>query len=374
MKQILLLILVSVFCSCTSSLFEPIGTNTSSPITVAVDATNSRAYVVNSNQRLKYEDATVMVLDITNPEVPTLVSTAAIPNLSAESYFDAATRQVYITNRESDHNGDLVDRLLKVDVSTDSPLVTEYHAGDNPFGIVCCDSGGRFFVVNYGGSFYRYDTADLSTNTAINLDVTLSTDEPVQGVGANSLTLIGQQAFVSTRAGEIFVINLDEIGGATDPIDYVLYSSYDLRGIASDGTNLYIVNNSETTPAVFVVDPASLTANTDSTFTDQALDDLIGTTISLTAGDDPNEILYYATLNQFYVAKTGADTVDVIDPVSKAVSATLTLNSGSFTANEPFGLTAFNDGTSDYLYVANLGSDNISIVNLGTQVVVGSYP
>ncbi|MDO8643718.1 MAG: hypothetical protein Q7S00_01965 [bacterium] len=372
-----LTLLAMTFVSCQTNLFPAVGSGVSAPIAVAMDTVNNRAYLINSNLRLEFADNTLMVLDTTAPASPILVNTVTVPNFSGQPYLDVANRKIYLPVRESDNRIDTTDALYQIDVNEAGGSflgITPYDAGSNPFGTVCCDSSSRFFVITYGGELLRFDPANLASETSLNFDVTLSTGENIQGIGATEAAIIGDQAFVTTRAGEIFVTNLTELGAGSNAVDYVIHSSQDLRGIATNGTLLYVVNGTAGSEALLVIDPATLTASAAATTTEVAIDTVTKTTITLASGTNPNEVVYFATLNELYVSQTSADTVAVIDAAAETLTTSITLSTGSFTSDEPFGLNTLTSGGTDYLYVTNLRSDNVSIINLSTRAVVATYP
>ena len=75
--------------------------------------------------------------------------------------------------------------------------------------------------------------------------------------------------------------------------------------------------------------------------------------------------------NKVYVANLGSDTISVIDTATNTVTATV--NVGFI----PVGVAASPDGA--HVYVANNASNNVSVINTATNKVtatvnVGHYP
>lgn len=370
--------------ACTETLFTKIGDQVASPTAVAVDPAGLRAYLVNSNQRLKYLDTTVMVLNITNPQSPTLIKTAAIPNFSGQASLDLAQKRLYVPNRLSEDNLDPDDRLLQINLDEGSPdflSVTELASGDSPFGIACCDTGGRFYVATNGGALLRYDPAgNLATFTSLQFSVDLSSGETVEGKGASEVALIGDQAFVTTRGGEIFVVNLAELGGTTQSLDYVITSeTEDFRGIATNGKLLYVADGNFDNPSLLVIDPSDLKPSDSVATTEVALSTVVKQTMPLGQSTDevlsnPNEVVYFDARKEVYVSDLGKNNIVVVNVLTGEIAATLNLNSNGFVSDQPFGLAPFSLGGTDYLYVTNLASDNLLVVDLATRTVVGKYP
>jgi len=66
--------------------------------------------------------------------------------------------------------------------------------------------------------------------------------------------------------------------------------------------------------------------------------------------------------------------VTVIDTDSRSVATTIDLTAGGWGADEPTGITGFTVGDNNYVYVTNLKSDNISIIDANALSVVADYP
>lgn len=377
MRRYLFLLVLPCLNSCTGTLFQSVGTRLAAPIAVAVDTVNLRAYVVNSNNNAEFTGTTLSILDITNPAAPTLLSASAnpigIPDFSGQIYLDPATRLAYVTNRLSDNNNDKVDALLRINLDEASAsfgAIDTFADGENPFGITCCDSSGRIYVVANGGSLNVFQPSDLSTSVQVSLEVTLASGEKFSGRNSSEAVLLGAQAFITNRGDALYVINTDEVGDATkNPVDTIVTDAGNLRGIATDGTLLYAVDGgdgAEEGPQLRVINPSSLTAASpdSSSISEVAMSAAQTTTVAL--GNDPNEVAVFN--GRAYVSNTDDDTVTVIELAGHTVVTTITVG------DEPFGLTAFTLGATDYLYVTNLKGNSISIVDLTNgNTVVGTF-
>ncbi|MBI4373868.1 MAG: hypothetical protein HY542_03220 [Deltaproteobacteria bacterium] len=363
------------FSSCTGSLFEDLGTNLAEPISVAVDSTNNRAYLVNSNNELKYENGSIITLDITDPAAPqslTSVSPIAISSYSGQAYIDPANRLLFLTNRASENKTDLSDPLLKValdDTSTSFGQVESYDIGENPFGISCCDAAGRGYVTTQGGSVVAFDPNSPGTQTPISLQVTLSTGLFL-GKSSTRVAVSASQVFVSNLSGLLYVIN-----GSDLSIDYVLTGAGVPRGIAVDTTdpdgdgartqNLYIVDATTSTQGLRII-PLSSIPPLEASVAMQEVDIATVQGAKIDLGTDPGEIALLG--DQAYVTNRGDDTVSILNLSSGLVETKITVG------DEPFGLAAFtgSNGTN-YLYVTNLASNSMSVIDLGSNTVVATF-
>ncbi len=88
--------------------------------------------------------------------------------------------------------------------------------------------------------------------------------------------------------------------------------------------------------------------------------------VSLSVGSDPDAIAFDGTNGYLYVANSGSDNVSVIDGSTDRVVGSVTVGS------DPDSITY--DPVSGDLYVANSGSSNVSVLDGATDQVVGSVP
>ena len=369
-----------MLASCnTSSLFNPIENHLSGPIAVSIDTSRNRAYVVNSNMNYAYTNASLSILDITSPTAPVLISQnpVSIPNFSSNIYLNTTTEQAFIPNRLSDNNADAVDNLLRVNIDESSGTfgaVDSFTAGDNPFGSACCDTAGRLYNVNIGGTLNVYDFTDLSTPISLSLAGTLQSGLSYSGANSVEALILGSQAFVTNRGGRIYVINTDEVGDTTkNPIDRLIINVGDARGIATDGTLLYVIDGSVSPGIVRVIDPSTLTAVTPDSPARLESDILATSSIqtkTITVGNNPNKILIFG--GNAYVSNQDDDTVTVftLSSLSSDTVPTGTIQVG----DQPFGLTAFTSSGHDYLYVTNLFSNSISIIDVTSLTISTTTP
>jgi YVTN family beta-propeller protein len=383
----LLLLLPLMGSQCDDGvLFKEITpTDLAAPIAVSVDTAKRRAYVVNSNNNVEFTSTHFSILDLADPTNPVLLNNAQnpipIPNFSGQVYLDAAAGLLYTPNRESDNPDDTTDVLLAINVdeaSADFGRVDSFAAGENPFGVACCDALGRIYVVNSGGdgdgTLDVYDPADLSTFVRISLAVVSDEFGTFNGEESTEVVLLGDRAFVTSRFGNIYVINTSEVGDTSkNPIDAVVFNDDDgdYRGIATDGTLLYVAdadeNSGEGLPALRVLDPASIPVVDPDvpTITELDIASVQTAQISLPEDGQPNEVAVFN--GRAYVSNQDDDTVSVIDLATNSLSANISVG------EEPFGITPFTLDGTDYVYVTNLRSNSISVVDPATNTVINTF-
>jgi YVTN family beta-propeller protein len=360
-------------------LFKEIGNELAAPIAVAVDTAAHRAYVVNSNNTVEFTSTTFTVLDITDPAAPVILdhpnNPFPQPDFSGQIYFDPAKKVAYVPNRESDDATDTVDALLLINLdesSADFGTIQSFTAGENPFGIACCDALGRIYVVNSGGdgdgTLDVYDPADLSTRISINLSVTSRDHGQFDGSESSEVIFLGDRAFVTSRFGNLYVINTNDVGvNSKNPIDAVVFNDKDgdYRGLATDGTLIYVVDAHSNVHSLRVIDPNLIPIIDPDVAAIDELDIAAVQTTAVEVGKRPNEVAVFK--GRAYVSNEDDDTVTVIDLSSNTVVATIPVG------DEPFGITPFTADGVDYVYVTNIRGDSISIIDPATDTVINTF-
>lgn len=95
----------------------------------------------------------------------------------------------------------------------------------------------------------------------------------------------------------------------------------------------------------------------------------IGYQATIDVGSNPYQVSSPVTIgdNQYiYVANQGSDNVSVINKSTGDIAATVSVGS------EPYGLTTASVSGTTYVYVANIGSDTVSVINTSTNTVVAT--
>ncbi len=370
--------------ACTSdAIFTPIGDNMANPLTVAVNSTANRAYIVNANDKILYTTGSMHVVDLSTITAPTRVNTVTLDGFGGQVLLDPTNNVVYVPNRISDNDDDTVDALHRINVDEASTSFLSLSSADvdaDPFGIgfdVSVAPITQIAVPSRAGLLNIYDiSSGTPTRTAqIDLNRTLSSSDTLSSVDAVEAVVIGTQAFVTKADGGLLVVNLSEAtSSSANPVDYFVEDLESPRGIATDGVLLYVVNveiddDGNETNAVYVLDPATLTAdgaNTTTTVKDKDTDSLL--LRQATVGNDPQEVVLSGTTA--YVTNFEDDTVSVIDTTTGTVTATITVG------DEPFGMDIYQQvlGTDSHLLVCNHKANTVSIIALTTNGVVATYP
>ncbi len=393
LKKCVLVVLLLWFSSsgCAGdSIFQPISLSTttpvlSQPIFMAVDEARARGYLINSDNYVRYSDASLLVLDLTDPLVPTVVAATSLKHFSGQAYLDTTTQILYIANRLSSDKVDENDQILRVNVDEASAgflTIDEFGAGNDPFGVA--SDGTNLFVVNEK-SLDSYLLSDLDHRTQVDFSTLTAVGDPltVDHTREVALSPSGQYLFATNRGERLQVINVSEIASpdtslsvtlaGSEPVDYVLNNTDSTRGIASDSSYLYVVEGNP--PALKVLSENNL-PQVSGNPQEILISSLAVAEIPL--GEDPNEIAIDETNHRAYVALTQESEISVIDTqllVEVArVSVKDSLTAGLSSGETPFGVSVVHSGANTYVYVLNHETDNISILDAATLSIVATFP
>jgi len=370
-RKIFIVSLLLILASCAgSNIFPDIGNNEAAPINIWVNSAANRAYLINSNNTVLYKTGSIQVLDITTPTAPTLIQTATLDNFSGHTYLDVASNYLFVSNRLSSGDTDLNDNILRVNVDEASAnfLQVDYFAdGSNPFGLTLDASATNLYIASYEGSLGYFPIASPSSMQAITF-AELDMDDGYKLVqpAFRDVAIIGTQAYLSVTSGGILVVNL-----TGQNAEYFINDVYNPRAITTDGTYIYITGvDTSTSPSVnylYKLDPSVLTPITGNTTVSSISKSTAGLLVnSVAVGNNPQEILVLT--NYIFVSNTDSNTVSAVNRATFVDDKDITVGT------EPFGLAAYRPGGVDaYLYVTNLRSSNVSIVDLATLAVVATY-
>lgn len=367
---------VLTHCASDTSIFPPVPTTTETaqvvlpdPISIAVDPANNQIIVVNSNVDFAYSQGSLMTIgvDATNPNSPVLsvTSVLATVNYGGGIVFDGSN--AYIPFREGSDSDSNTDRIMRFAVRARS--LSESRSGttgDEPFGAAL--SGGNILVVS-DRELNIFDT-DLNGPTSVDLTRAQSkgiVDTESRFVENVAVDTVRNRAFITNRLGKVFVVDL-----GNNLFSYVIKGPDNSRGIAFDGTFIYIVDGNP--PALWVFDPALL-PNLSSP--PEEVDDATILVDVISLGANPNGIAVDAANGRAYVANTDNRSVSVIDLnlFSEISRISLKTEDSNLTeAVEPFGIAVGTYNGVPFVFVANIGSDTISVINANTLKVVASFP
>ncbi len=352
---------------------------------LAVDADAKRLYVVNANDKVAYEwtQGSFQVYDIADPLKPVLMGTAATLSFSGKMSMDAVRKLAYVPNRFSESDDDMIDRLYIFNIdegSADFLTFQEIDLGRDPFGIVCCYPADRLWIAEGGkDKSYKVQGVNKGDLSVVDVDmlVGLSNGGEFSMDETTDLVILGQMGFFSRSRGGIVVVNLDEVEvPGAEPLDYWIADIRTPRGVATDGTYLYVVSEEDESgswlPWVHVLDVSSLVPLTDNTVAqvlDKNDDGLLVKSIGLNERRDPQEIL----ITQDYAFVTSGwnedNFIHVIDRNA------LTWLTEIATDDEPFAMALYAPGgVETYVYVGNQISNTIQVLDIASLSIIATYP
>lgn len=375
---------ISISACTTSSVFTSLGSNIAAPNGISIDSTNNRLYLINSNSTVLYEhtEGSIQIFDITSPLSPVLLQTTGTPSFSGEALQDPYGRNLlYVSNRYSDSTTDTTDQLLVMNIdeaSDDFLTVASYSTNEDPYGLYCCYPDNRLWISTEADLLeYKDLGGDLAGGGTISLVQSLSDGNSLTDVETSYITIINNQGFLPRLRGGLLVVNLDEAGDSTkNPVDYLIDDIDSPRGITTDGALIYLVyegledDDDELKSRLLIMDPSSLTPLTDNDTT-QVIDkdDESLSPVKIDVGDNAQNVLL--TSNYAFVTSRDDDLVTVIN------LATQDKNKDVSVGTEPFGMALYSPGgVESYLYVGNVESNNLSIIDLTTPApeLAGTYP
>ncbi|MBI2343790.1 MAG: hypothetical protein HYV02_05625 [Deltaproteobacteria bacterium] len=365
---------LSVGCT-TASIFSDIGTNMANPLTVAVNPTLQRAYIVNSNAKYLYTAGSLHVVDLSTITSPTLVQSKALESFGGGISLDATNNMAYIADRLSDDDLDTTDQLLQINVAEGSSAflsVSASEANDDPFGVAFDATNNQLAVATRAGTLDIYTVSGSGATRVAQVDLNRALDngEDLSSVEAIEAVIMGTQAVVTLADGGVLVVNMTEAtASGVNPVDYYISDIESPRGIAVSGTTLFVVSvTADGENLLLQLDVSSLAADDSNTTTAVKDKDTAGLLVtSYTVGENPQEVVVSGTTA--YVSNLDADSVSVVDTGAASVS-TITVG------EEPFGLAIYQEvvGTDSHVLVCNLQSNSVSIIALASNAVVATYP
>lgn len=384
------------------SIFPNISLSTSNPVLaqpifMAIDETRNRGYLINSNNLVNYADASLMVLDLSNPTAPVAINVVALANFSGQAYLDTTNQYLYIANRLSANVDDAVDQIIQVNVNESSPQylnMVQYSTDGNPFGITS-DGTNLYIACTCSADLIPLSNLNIRTNVSFNVQNNLGVTLNTSGTRELALSPSGQYLFVTNNTAQMLILNVNQIAipdpslqvtqGGSAAVDYDLANTLSTRGIVSDSNYIYVVDGS--TPALKILTEQNLPINTTATPIEIPISQLAVAEIPLNT--NPNEIALDTINGRVYTTIAGTmsngnmgtaslNEVSVVDTTTLTqiaqISLTNNLPAGVAAANNPFGISVGHFGGVPYIYVLNLNSNNISIINGNTLSVVASFP
>lgn len=372
-----------IFPDISLSTTEPV---LAQPIFMSIDESRNRGYLINSNNVVDYNNASLMVLDLTNPVAPVVLDAVSLQNFSGQAYLDTTNQLLYIANRLSANVEDAIDQIIQVNVneaSSEYLSMTQYSTDGNPFGIT---SDGTNLYVACIGSVDRLLLSNLNARTQVSFNVQNNLGVTLNTTGTRELALSpsGQYLFVTNRTDRMLILNTSLIPipdpnlsltlGGTVAVEYDLGNTLSTRGIVSDSNYIYVVDGA--TPALKILTEQNLPVNITGTPIEIPISSLVVAEIAL--NQNPNEVAVDSLNGRVYTTLSDSNQLSVVDTNSFTQIAQIPLASvlptGIDQGINPFGVSVGHFGGIPYVYVMNLNSNNVSIINGNTLSVVATFP
>ena len=359
------------------------------PISMVASAVSNRLYVVNSNNRVLWFDASFVIMDITNPISPVAIVVVSLPNFSGQIILDEARGFVYIPNRLSTSEADEEDQVLRININEASPSFLAMDlipSAANSFG--ASFDGTRLFVACTEDAL-QYNVDSFLGFTSVNMAVVTNEGRELDAMATRELSISpsGNNLFVTNELDNMLILNLSQfpppsVPGETDlgqeGVDYIVTGSASTRGTTTDSSFVYVVSGA----------PDALQI-----MTDTGLDPVVGAPVEIPAsalivgsipvGTNPGEVIVDEPKMRAYVSNTGDDTVSIIDlnleqeiaRISVQTTDETQFTGGNFEdGDQPFGMALINIGGTNYLYVAHFITNLISVINVDTLTLVNQFP
>lgn len=374
-KILLLVALIPSAINCASSndIFPSVPTSTSTsdvqlpnPIAIVVDTVNGQLILVNSNVDFFFDEGSLATLSVdasnTNAVVLAATSIIATPNFGGNIVFDGTS--AYVPFRESPDDT-TSDQVKKYTIGSGS--ITEIltgRTGANPFGSALF--GTTVLVVSEGQldlfNSSLTSTATVSFADADNPDDSTISIDQVENVIVDATS---SRAFITNRLGKILVVDL-----TTNTLTHQISAPLNTRGIATDGTYIYVVDGNP--PALWIFDPAKMPAASSSLVD---VDDSTIVVDVIDVGTDPNGIAIDTANSRVYVANSFDESISVIDTVLFEEIDRISLGDPNDKDDiDPFGLAVGTFNSVSFLFVTNISSNTISVINTATLKVVSTFP
>lgn len=369
-------LLLSSACA-TDQIFPDVGDNIASPLNITIDSATNRLYLVNSNNKVLYRNASLQVYNITAPTAPAIVGTAKTDSFSGHSYYDAANNYIYLTNRySSGGNQDLEDNIYRVNIneaSADFLAVEPFSDGSNPFGMTYDAISANVYVAAYNSAVDYFPRGTPSSMTSVSVaNLTMSDGSVLEESNMRDIAIVGRMAFITRPLGGLLVFDLDE-----NNVDYFVNDFLSPRAVITDetSTNIYMTDVEDVNgyvPSLYIIDPtlfSQISGNT--TVTLKSKDDagVVKKVIQVGSDSDADPQEIAISINYIFITNTGNNSVSVINRADFSRGSDITVG------NQPFGMGVYSPGGTDtYLYVTNIEDNTISIINISTLSVETTYP
>lgn len=326
----------------------------------------------------------MQVYDIVDPLSPALLDTLPTESFSGEVVLDTTRKLLYTTNRFSEQNNVTEDHLLIINIDEASANYLALESaiiGANPYGLYCCYPADRMWIANEcnNSGCYNLQYMDLADRYIgnVSLITPLSNGTTMNQAETAYIAVSGNTAYLPRARGGLFVVNLDETTDASkNPVDYWIEDITYPGDVETNGTYIYVTDaediDGDLTYLLLVLDPTKmppLVDNTETTVLDKEDNGILVTQVEVC--NQPQRA-FLTTDYAFVTCKNEDDQglVSVVSLATNTVVATLTVG------YQPFNMALYTDalGVERYLYVGNVQSNTISIIDIPTLTVVATYP
>ncbi len=283
--------------------------------------------------------------------------------------------KIYVTHG-SNENG-----VIEV-INTNTDTVSDRIAvGLKPF--YATPAGSKLFVSNNASSSISViNTNSIYSERPDLISFTSTTDNGTYTSGQNinitanfgRLLEAGSSITVELNSGA--EVELDTVSGKTLTGIYTIASGETTPDLAVDSVvDASVTDLFGNTQTEYEIPSSQGNLVAENSFIKRNIGDskniVIGSFYNVTVGSNPYQVSAPITVNSVpyvYVANQGSNNVSVVRTTDNTVVSTI--NAGT----EPYGVaTVILSGTT-YLYVANTGSDNVTVIDTSTNTVVATVP
>ncbi len=221
--------------------------------------------------------------------------------------------------------------------------------GKNPTAMVQAPVSNVIYVLNQGDSSISVYTPGAGVSSTIT---------SANGLGANPVSLTastdGNWVFVVTQgaAGSPGALDIISAGSGTVGASVPLGMMPTFSVIDPTLNRLYVTNNGDNTVSVFDATNVNLTASP-----------AMPTLATVSVGMGPIGVTALVDGTKFYVANAGSDNVTVVSASSYSVLGTVALATGA----DPVWIAS--DPTASRVYVANQGTMNTTIIQTSNNTI-----
>jgi YVTN family beta-propeller protein len=301
--------------------------------------------------------------------------TSTIPVTSNPTTCVVLGSKVYIT-----HDNSTNSTIEVIDTTTDT--VTESIAvGFKPF--YASVVGHRLYVSNNAsGSISVVDTDSIHSKRPHLISFTSSTADGTYTSGqninitANFGRLLENNSTMTVELNSGAEVELGTVSGKTLSGVYTIGPGENTPDLAVNSViNASVTDLLGNTQTEYEIPSSQGNLVAENSFIQRNIGDskniVVGSFYNLTVGSNPYQVSTQIIVNDIpyvYVANQGSNDVTVVRLTDKAVVATIS------TGTEPYGIVSVTLSGTTYVYVSNTGSNNVTVINTSTNTVAATVP